>query len=157
MMTNPLKSARSLIGAAALATLLGLGAAPAGAAGVPMVIQADTVLSGQCVLSNQFKHGDAIVFRIRVIDTATGEPLAAEGLKSLVVELADGTKLDAHFGQHPPQEPVDSYWTVAFPIPDDYPTGTFTYKVVATNGAGETATFVPFAVPPSQLTVVASQ
>jgi hypothetical protein len=136
---------------------------PASAAGAQaMVIQSDTVrgvLQGMtapgCVLNNQFKHKEEVIFRIRVIDTKTGKPLDKDGLKSLVVELPDGQKFNAHYGKHPPQDPIEFFWTYAWVIPADYPTGSFAYKVTATDLKGHTATFEPFKSRPSQLMVLA--
>jgi hypothetical protein len=131
------------------------------AAGPAMVIQSDTVrgvLQGMtapgCVLNNQFKHKEEIVFRIRVIDTKTGKPMDKDSLKSLVVELPDGQKFPAHYGQHPPQDPIEYFWTYGWTIPANYPTGSFGYKVVATDKHGHTTTFEPFKSKPSQLTVL---
>jgi hypothetical protein len=127
-----------------------------------MVIQSDTVrgvLQGMtapgCVLSNQFKHKEEIIFRIRVIDTKTGKPMDKDQLKSLVIELPDGQKFPAHYGMHPPQQPVEYFWSFGWTIPANYPTGSFGYKVVATDKHGHTATFEPFKSVPSQLTVIA--
>jgi hypothetical protein len=132
------------------------------AAGPAMVIQSDTVrgvLQGMtapgCVLNNQFKHKEEIIFRVRVIDTKTGKPMDKDQLKSLVVELPDGQKFPAHYGMHPPQQPVEYFWTFGWVIPATYPTGSFGYKVVATDKHGHTATFEPFKSAPSQLTVIA--
>src|SRR5262245_30549849 len=47
-----------------------------------------------CVLNNQFKRLEKVVWRIRVLDHA-GKSLDASGLKSLVIELPDGQKLNA--------------------------------------------------------------
>ncbi len=124
---------------------------------VALVVQSDTVLSGPCVLSNQFKHGDRVVFRARVIDTATGSALDDKGLKTVEVQLGDGSKLEAVYGGHPPDQVLGYYWTIAWTVPDDYPVGTLGYKIVATNTAGDTGTFLPFEVPPSQLTIIADQ
>jgi hypothetical protein len=142
---------------AVVATVLGAGLPTCAQAAVAMVVQSDTVLSGPCTLSSQFKHGDRIVFRGRVIDTASGNPLDDKGLKSLVVQLPDGTTLDAKYGGHPPDQVAGYYWTAAWTVPADYPTGTLGYKMVATNNDGETATYVPFEVPASQLTIVADK
>lgn len=132
------------------------------AAGPAMVIQSDTVrgvLQGMtapgCVLNNQFKHKEEIVFRIRVIDTKTGKQMDNTTLKSLTVELPDGEKFPAHFGKHPPQDPVAFYWTFGWAIPANYPTGSITYKVTAVDKHGHTATFAPFEAKESQLTILA--
>ena len=132
------------------------------AAGPAMVIQADTVrgvLQGMtapgCVLNNQFKHKEEVVFRIQVIDTKTGKPMDKDQLKSLVVELPDGQKFPAHYGMHPPQDPIQYFWTYGWTIPANYPTGSFGYKIVATDKHGHTANFEPFKSKPSQLTVLA--
>ena len=44
---------------------------------------------------------EKVVWRIRVLDPA-GQEVDGKGLRSLVVELPDGQKLDAKFGPHPP-------------------------------------------------------
>src|SRR3977135_3428780 len=54
-----------------------------------------------CVLNNQFKRLEKVVWRVRVLDQA-GQALDAKGLKSLVVELPDGQKLDAKLRPYPP-------------------------------------------------------
>src|SRR5256885_7427634 len=60
-----------------------------------------TLFRSFCVLSNQFKRLEKVVWRIRVLDAA-GQSLDDKGLKSVVVELPDGQKLDAKFDRHPP-------------------------------------------------------
>jgi hypothetical protein len=107
-----------------------------------------------CVLNNQFKHLEKVVFRFRMLDAA-GKPLDKDGLKSLVVELPDGQKLAAQFGQHPPRgDAQDHFWTAIWMIPANYPNGTFVYKAVATASDGSTATWEPFKTRTSQLQVV---
>lgn len=142
-----------------------LGFLPAGnaqAAGPAMVIQSDMVhgfIQGMktppCVMGSQFHHKDLVVFRIRVIDTKTGKQMDNTTLKSLTVELPDGEKFPAHFGKHPPQDPVAFYWTFGWAIPANYPTGSITYKVTAVDKHGHTATFAPFEAKESQLTILA--
>ncbi len=110
-----------------------------------------------CVLANQFKRLEKVVWRIRVLDQA-GNSLDAKGLKSLVIELPDGQKMDARFGPHPPpsQGPAtDHFWTAIWIIPESYPSGTFVYKVTATDLQGQTHTWEPFRRTTSQLQVVA--
>ena len=112
-----------------------------------------------CVLTNQFKRLERVIWRIRVLDQ-TGQSLDDKGLKSLVVELPDGQKLPARYGPHPPPASgpaTDFFWTTAWNIPTSYPSGTFAYKVVATDLDGNSQTWEPFKRAPSQLTVVAGE
>ena len=74
-----------------------------------LFFEADMVrhaLEGQagpfCVLANQFKRKEAVAWRIRVLDQ-TGQQMDDKTLKSVVVELSDGQKLNAKFGGHPPR------------------------------------------------------
>lgn len=127
--------------------------APAFADALPMAVSGDTVLSGPCVQANTFKRNDRIVFRAHVIDTATGADLDASGMQSVVAELPDGSKFDLEFGDHPPENSTAHFWSVGWTVPADYPTGTLSYKIVATNKAGQSVTFEPFKVFPSQLTI----
>jgi hypothetical protein len=112
-----------------------------------------------CVLTNQFKRLERVIWRIRVLDQ-TGQSLDDKGLKSLVVELPDGQKLAAKYGPHPPPASgpaTDFFWTAAWNIPSSYPTGTFAYKVVATDQEGTSQTWEPFKRAPSQLTIIAGE
>ena len=114
-----------------------------------------------CVLANQFKRRENVIFRIRVRN-ALGQPLDDKGLKSLVVELSDGKKIPADYRARPPVAvrarlgltgPIDYFWSSAWLIPADYPTGTFNHKVTATDNQGNSATWEPFKVATSQLRI----
>jgi hypothetical protein len=109
-----------------------------------------------CVLNGQFKHLEKVVFRIRVLD-ASGAALDAKGLKSVVVELPDGQKMNAKYGKHPggPNPGTDNFWTAIWIIPTGYPTGTFAYKVTATDQQDQSLTWEPFKVAASELQVMA--
>jgi hypothetical protein len=107
-----------------------------------------------CVLTSQFKRQEQVVFRIRVVDSA-GKSLDDKGLKSLVVELSDGKKIPMRFHGHPPKDSTDFFWVGPWIIPEDYPTGSFAYKVTATDLKGAAQTWLPFKVAPSQFTVIA--
>lgn len=130
----------------------------------PLVIQADTVSgplnipaddrgSAVCVLQSRFARNSEIVWRARVIDPVSGEELGEDALESVVVNLGDGQTLDMRYGPHPRDNPTDFFWTTSFDIPADYPTGTLDYEVVVAALDGRTATFRPFDVAPSLLTV----
>lgn len=131
----------------------------------PLVLQADTVsgplnipeeqlaAGAVCVQQSRFARNSEIVWRARVIDPVTGEELGDDTLETVVVELGDGQTLDMRYGQHPRDNPTDSFWTTSFDIPVDYPTGTLDYEIVATAADGRTGDFRPFDVAPSLLTV----
>jgi hypothetical protein len=95
-----------------------------------------------CVLNNQFKHLEKVVFRFRVRDQS-GKLLDDKELKGLVVELPDGTKIQGYYGGHPPQGATDYFWVAVWIIPASYPSGTFTYKAVATDMEGVSETWEP--------------
>jgi hypothetical protein len=133
----------------------------ASAQGTRLFFEGDMVRATQqgapgpfCVLANQFKRKEAVAWRIRVLDQA-GKALDEKGVKSVVVELSDGQKLTAKFGPHPPRGPAtDHFWSVSWKIPESYPTGSLTYKVVATDLAGQAHSWEPFKREPTQLAVI---
>jgi hypothetical protein len=137
-----------------------------GAARNKLFVEGDVVRGAQqgapgpfCVLSNQFNRLEKVVWRIRVLDEA-GQSLDNNGLKSVVVELPDGQKLNAKFDRHPPPEQgaaLDHFWTAVWTIPTSYPSGSLGYKVVATGKDDQSQTWEPFKSKPSQLTVVDGQ
>ena len=109
-----------------------------------------------CVLNNQFKHLEKVVWRVRVLDEA-GKPLDDKGIKSLVVELPDGQKFPARYGPHPPPQAgpaEDNFWSAIWIVPTDYPSGTLSYKLIATGLDGKEQTWEPFKRKPTLLTVV---
>jgi hypothetical protein len=116
-----------------------------------------------CVLTNQFKRKEKIVFRIRVRGVA-GAPLDDKTLKGIVVEMSDGQKFAAEYRARPPvsvrkalglTEPTDYFWSAIWLIPDDYPTGSLSYKVIATDMLGNSQTWTPFKDPRSLPMVMA--
>jgi hypothetical protein len=115
-----------------------------------------------CVLANQFKRRENVIFRIRVRD-ATGQPLDDKALKNVAVQLMGVQTLAARFASRPPANviaslklpgPIDAWWTAAWRIPQDFPTGTVTYKVTVTDLQGNTQAWAPFNDPRSWPTVL---
>lgn len=106
-----------------------------------------------CVLASQYMHKEQVVFRVRVLDQ-NGNPIDDKALQSLVVKLPDGESFPMRFGPHPKSAPADSFWSVSWVIPDEYPTGTLSYSVLATNQQGQEQTWKPFNVSLSQLSVI---
>ena len=149
---------RSLIAAATLA----IAATPALAQEAPrLFFEGDVVRGGGptakgpgCVLNSQFKRGEIAIFRVRLLDPKTGKSLDDKGVKNLVIELSNGEKLGMNYHQHPPKDSTDWFWVGGWPIADNQPTGSLTYKVVATTLDGQTVVWRPFQVANSQVTVV---
>jgi hypothetical protein len=145
-------------------TLLCLGALPAASVAAAqeaqkMFIEGDIVRGNSpkgitgpvCVLANLFKRQENVIFRIRVRNTA-GQPLDDKSIKSLVVELSDGKTYQAAYRPRPPVAtraalgltgPIDYFWSAAWLIPQDYPTGSLSYRVVATDMQGNTQDWTP--------------
>jgi hypothetical protein len=106
-----------------------------------------------CVLQNQFKQGQTVVWRVRILDQ-TGKRLNNKDVKSLIVELPDGQKFSMRYGPHPRGKTDDYFWASSWKVPINYPTGTFSYKVVATGLDGQTHDWAPFNVDSSELTII---
>ena len=116
-----------------------------------------------CILTNRFKRGQRIGFRMTAFDGGSGE---VENTAVLVAHVthaggtvdvsmrwrgAAGPAAPAPNGyRRPPVELWTGFWTV----PDDAPTGTVSYTVTATDRFGRTATFTPFPYEASQIAIV---
>jgi hypothetical protein len=147
------------VSAAAIAALSVIGFADLAQAQQKLFVSGDMERGNQqgappaCVLNNVFLHGEKVVWRVRVQDPS-GKELDDKGVKSVHVELPDGQKIQGRWGAHPPRQPTDHLWSVAWIIPGNYPTGTFDYKVVVEDMQGNTQTWEPFKVATSQLRVL---
>lgn len=152
---------------AASAVLLATGAATAAAqdaaAGGLLFIDGDTVRGGanltedeipsmSCVQSNRYARNEEIVWRFKVYDPQTGEPMDDTMLESLEIALPDQT-FDMHYGAHPRNDPVDFFWTYGWDVPEDYPTGELPYTVTATSTDGRTGTYEQFGVSSARLII----
>ena len=128
-----------------------------------LILQADTVwgpkniakadLAGKiCVQRNLFARNEEIVWRVKVIDPATGNPMDDQALSSVTVKLADQS-LDLRYGPHPKDNPADYFWTMSWLIPEDHPSGELPYTIEATAKDGRTGTFEQFGVSFARLTI----
>ncbi len=154
----------SMFAAVTFSAVVGL-AGTAQAQSAKLFFEGDMVRGAQagapgpfCVLDNQFRHLEKVVWRFRVRDE-NGKVLDKDGLKSLVVELPDGEKFNAQYGPHPGgnNPPTDFFWTAVWTIPAAYPNGTLVYKATATDEHGNTVTWEPFKRVTSELQVVAGE
>lgn len=150
------KKAFSLIGSTILGAALLTGCAgEEKAAEKHIAVSGDTINShlvedAVCVVNSRFEQGQRLVFRADVTDLDTGE--SVEDAKVKVV-LGDGETFDMERGPH--GEEGTMLYSVAWTIPEDFPTGTLDYKYVA-EVDGKEYTYEPFNVSLSKLTIIAS-
>src|SRR5215471_15180839 len=119
--------------AALSVAVLGFGQVSAAQEAQKMFIEGDIVRGNTpngntgpvCVLANQFKRRENVIFRIRVRNIA-GQPLDDKNIKSIVVELSDGKSYPAQYRARPPVAvraalgltgPMDYFWSAAWLIP----------------------------------------
>lgn len=114
-----------------------------------LVITADTVSEPACFLQNRFAIGENIVFRADAIDGETGKQAEGANLK---VHLSTGDVLDMRYGEHPAGSGV-AFWTVAYKVTENTPTGVLDYYITAELG-DKKGEFRPFNVAPSLLTII---
>lgn len=118
-----------------------------------VIIQADTINShfqadAICVVDSRFERGHKLVFRANVLDLASNTTLEDAKVKAV---LATGDEFEMKIGPH--GEEGTLLWTVLWDIPQDFPTGTLDYKIVA-EVDGEEYTYQPFDVSLSKLTIL---
>jgi hypothetical protein len=116
-----------------------------------------------CILTNRFKKGQKVGFRMTAMDGGTAE---VENSATLVVHVNYGGKtVDAPMrwrGAAGPNSPAPrgylrtpvELWTGSWVVPDDAPTGRISYTVTGTDKFGRTASFRPFSAEASQLVIV---
>jgi hypothetical protein len=113
-----------------------------------------------CILTNRFKRGQRVGFRMTAFDGGTGE---TENTTTMVVHVNYmGQTIDVPtrwrgVGNFPaaeyPRQPSEM-WTGVWVVPMDAQPGRLSYTVTATDKFGRTATFSPFVNVVPQLTIV---
>lgn len=117
-----------------------------------IMVSGDTVSEmGGCVLASRYSAGDKIVFRMNALDANNVQMEDAK----LQVHLSTGEVLDMELGVHSPPDAKDpaKFWTAAYPVTEDTPTGTLEYYVTAEAGDAK-GEFRPFNVQPSLITII---
>jgi hypothetical protein len=122
---------------------------PGGAKPFAYRVVADVVADRVCIPRLTFNPGDTIVWRAEIAGP-TGVRVNAAQIKAVglqaVVTLKDGTKVPLAFGVHPPfpnAPATDTYWSGAYFVKGDHPTGTLPWTLTVTDNAGNTVPFVP--------------
>lgn len=88
------------------------------------------------VLTNQFLPGEAVTWRIAIVDGVTGEEVGPGviGQGDVAVTLGDGTRIEATYGNQPLRadptmdRDLDRYYTATWEIPTDHPPGVVDYS-----------------------------
>ena len=107
-----------------------------------------------CNLSNVYKRGEPVGWRIEAVDPQTGQHVEPEA--QLVVHLKYGgsTQDIPMRWRANANNPTYQFWVAKWVVPADAPTGIVRFSVTARDKYGRTGEFKPFDVEASQLTIV---
>jgi hypothetical protein len=152
---------KTLFSAALIVTALVAPASLSGQtpAGTRLVVYGDTAyFFGQgkpnnCFLSNRYKRGEPVGFRMTAINPETGK---RDRATQLVVHLSyAGKTLDLPMrDRQTEQQPEREFFVLKWIVPDDAPLGVVRYSVTAKDPQGRTGEFKPFEVAASQITII---
>ncbi len=129
------------------------------AAGNQLVLSGDLVYffgpgkPNNCFMSNRYKRGEPVGFRMTAINPATGK---RDRATKLVVHLTYGGKtVDVPMrDRQTDQQPEREFFVAKWIVPDDAPAGAVRYTVTAVDPQGKTGEWKPFDVAASQLTII---
>jgi hypothetical protein len=124
-----------------------------------LVVYGDTVFffgpgkPYNCTLTNQFKKGQPVGFRMTAVNPATGK---RDRATQLVVHLTyNGKTIDIPMrDRQTEKQPEREFWVAKWIVPDDASTGIVRYTVTAKDPQGRTGEFKPFDVEASQITII---
>jgi hypothetical protein len=104
-------------------------------------------------MTNRYKRGEPVGFRMTAINPATGK---RDRATQLVVHLNyAGKTLDLPMRDRQTEtQPEREFWVLKWIVPDDAPAGIVRYSVTAKDSHGRTGEWKPFDVEASQLTIV---
>jgi len=107
-----------------------------------------------CNLSNTYKHGEPVGWRIEAVDPETGKHVEPEAKLVVHLTYAGQTKDIPMRWRATATQPERQFWVAKWVVPDDAPTGIVRFTVTATDKLGRTGEYKPFDVEASQLTIV---
>jgi hypothetical protein len=159
-MSTLLKCFPRAVGAAMLAILATsplAGQAPTG--GDRLILSGDlTYFFGpgkplNCTMSNRYKRGEPVGFRMTAINPATG---TRDRATQLVVHLTYGGRtIDLPMrDRQTATQPEREFFVAKWIVPDDAPIGVVHYTVTAKDPQGRTGEWKPFDVVASQITII---
>jgi hypothetical protein len=106
-----------------------------------------------CTMSNRFKHGDNVGFRMTAINPETGK---RDRATQMVVHLTyAGKTVDIPMrDRQNATAPERDFWVGKWPVPADAPVGIVRYTVTAKDSQGRTGEYKPFQVEESQIVII---
>jgi hypothetical protein len=107
-----------------------------------------------CNLSNVYKRGEPVGWRIEAVDPETGQHVEPEAKLVVHITYAGQTKDIPMRWRATAQQPERQFWVAKWIVPQDAPTGIVRFTVTAQDKYGRTGEFKPFDVEASQLTIV---
>ena len=120
---------------------------------VPIFFYVDIVTAGpgeskynvdaslSCVRSGVFKRGMHIVWRMKLVDTATGKVLQDADVDTATIKIPQADDVKLRFGRHGATDNSPWFWTAGWDVPPTYPLGTLDYSINITTKTGKTGTF----------------
>jgi len=107
-----------------------------------------------CNLSNTYKHGEPVGWRIEAVDPETGKHVEPEAQLVVHLNYAGATKDIPMRWRATAQQPERQFWVAKWIVPEDAATGIVRFTVTAKDKYGRTGEYKPFDVEASQLTIV---
>lgn len=100
-----------------------------------------------CSITNLFRRGNGVVFRVWGIEAKTGLALTPDNVKYAYVSLpnpADATQptlMKLAYGAHGKGDAARSFWTAAWDVAPTYPLGVVPFKIVFKTKANKLGVF----------------
>lgn len=143
--SNRIPVLKPIVLAMAVTLLAGLAAAAfAKSAAQPSLLAVvSPAREGPCTITDQYKRGDYVIFRIQIIDPTTGNQLTNKDISGVSVMLPNGTSVAAKYGTH--EDSTQEFWVAKWRVPSNYPTGRVDFKVEV-QGANRPVKRIQFAV-----------
>lgn len=83
-----------------------------------------------CTLTNLYRRGEGVVFRVWGIEAGAGGTLTADSVKYAYVKIPGQANLKLRYGPHGRTADAPWFWAGRWDIPPDYPLGQVDYRVV---------------------------
>ena len=106
-----------------------------------------------CVMSDYFAPGSAVIFRAYAVDSKTRKVLTTKTTTYFYVKVPTQATVKLRNNAKAPCASGQYSWTGTWNVPADYPTGVVPFKVLVKSKAKRLGSFVQMPVVTSQLTI----